>query len=280
MPSAVSAASSLFPQKAAVASAAAHQPAGTSAGSSTSSSSSSSSSTGTTTSSGFGNLLHIPKLFVARWTAAASPPADGGGSGRGGVHRHLHGRHNQHRRHEGWGRPLTERPVDAALAVALAALVPLMLLVDAEVLLPSSALPDAWLDASARYVYLAGDFLVREKADWFKSIAATRVLLHLPFVFYAIWSLVTDPRPDFRFPALAYASHVVATAVPVVGSILLSDELEAWQARLLVAVHAAWPVAVAAALLWRVTVAWPNSAAAAPKIAERGSSKLWGPKSE
>ncbi|KAJ3317227.1 Transmembrane protein 97 [Blyttiomyces sp. JEL0837] len=158
-------------------------------------------------------------------------------------------------------RSLTSRPVDLFLFVYFILHIPITVCIDSQIVLPASLYPKALIDANQGWIDSANDFLVAggsKEFDWFYSIVLGELVFQFPFFFYGAYALYKD-HVSFRIPGAIYASHVLTTLVPIVGTFLLTDRQTFEQTVLTLSVYGLW-VLIPAILLYRTTIGWDHPA--------------------
>ena len=105
--------------------------------------------------------------------------------------------------------------------------IPITLLVDAQIVF-GELYPVPLQALFAWYVTSFGDIVLRESCLWLKSFIYSEVALQLPFFFYAVDALWNHTEQDKTFSvcALAYGVHVATTVLPIISTILFSDEIQ------------------------------------------------------
>lgn len=78
--------------------------------------------------------------------------------------------------------PLGKRPLDLFLASFLLMNIPVVLLIESQVLLPASLFPQPLLDAVQWYVHFSGDYLVGDKPAFLQGLVFAEVLFQLPLL--------------------------------------------------------------------------------------------------
>lgn len=78
--------------------------------------------------------------------------------------------------------PLGKRPLDLFLASFLLMNIPVVLLIESQVLLPASFFPQPLLDAVQWYVHFSGDYLVGDKPAFLQGLVFAEVLFQLPLL--------------------------------------------------------------------------------------------------
>ena len=104
--------------------------------------------------------------------------------------------------------------------------IPITLLIDAQIVF-GSLYPAPLQDVFTWYVSSFRDIVLRESGLWLKSFIYAEIIFQLPFFFYAVKALWNNTERDKTYSvyALAYGIHVATTVLPIMSTILFSDEL-------------------------------------------------------
>ena len=104
--------------------------------------------------------------------------------------------------------------------------IPITLLVDAQIAF-GDHYPEKLRALFAWYVSSFGDVVLRESGLWLKSFVYAECFVQLPFFFYAAKALLSHAETDKAFSvcALAYGVHVATTVLPILTTLIYSDEI-------------------------------------------------------
>ncbi len=104
--------------------------------------------------------------------------------------------------------------------------IPITLLVDAQIVF-GEKYPSQLRALFAWYVNSFGDIVLRESGLWLKSFIYAECFVQLPFLFFAVYALGNKRETEKAFSvcALAYGVHVATTVLPIITTLIYSDEI-------------------------------------------------------
>jgi len=118
--------------------------------------------------------------------------------------------------------PLGKRPLDLFLASFLLMNIPVVLLIESQVLLPASFFPQPLLDAVQWYVHFSGDYLVGDKPAFLQGLVFAEVLFQLPLLIANSYAFIAG-KDWGRITGVIYAAHVATTMFPIFADILVTN---------------------------------------------------------
>ncbi|KAJ7563294.1 hypothetical protein O6H91_03G104900 [Diphasiastrum complanatum] len=114
--------------------------------------------------------------------------------------------------------PISKRPVDVLLVAFFVINVPILLLIDAQVVLPPSLFPHFLRSLVKWHVQSSGDFLVGDKPSFFRGLVLCEIVVALPLLLSNAYAFYYGKQWG-RMSGIIYGVYTAATMVPILSEI-------------------------------------------------------------
>ncbi|BBN12330.1 sigma intracellular receptor 2 [Marchantia polymorpha subsp. ruderalis] len=117
---------------------------------------------------------------------------------------------------------LSKRPIDLLIGTFFLIHLPIMLLIDLQVLVPRHFFPTFAQELLNWHIENSGDFLMANPPLYFKSFVYAEYAIQLPLHVANAYAFLRGKRWG-RMTGIIYGVHVATTMIPILADILASD---------------------------------------------------------